>query len=211
MAGADCPGGAGRREDSRLLSGRGAYVDDARRDGALHAAFLRSPHAHARVALDIAAARAAPGVAAVWTAADVADASLPGLAARPDLARPDGSPAPSIARKLLAGADARHVGEPVAMVLAETREAALDAAERIDARWAGLPAASDCAAALAAGAPRLWDEAPGNLAYGWRRGDHAAVAAAIAGAAHVTRLVYGISRVSAAPLEPRAALAEIAA
>lgn len=194
----------GRREDLRLLRGEGRFTADHWPDGLCHVALLRSPHAHARIlAIDVRAAAAMPGVVAVFSARDLVADGVGALPSVIPYRRPDGSPAPRTPRPLLAGDVVRHVGEPVAMVVAREAALALDAVERIAVDYASLPAVTRCAEARAVGAPTLWPEAPDNVAYHWRHGDHAAVAAAIAGAAHVTRLDYGVSRVAACPMEPR--------
>ncbi|OJW27709.1 MAG: hypothetical protein BGO51_20205 [Rhodospirillales bacterium 69-11] len=197
-----------RREDARLLTGRGTYVGDPRPAGLLNAVFLRSPHAHARVlSIDPASARTMPGVVGVFTAADLTDVGpIPGGINFP---RPDGSPAPKTDRTLLASDRVRFVGEPVAVVLGETRAAAQEAAEAILVEYDALPVVTDTAAALAQNAPAVWDEAPDNVGFLWRRGDAAAVDAAFAAAAHVTTLDFGVSRVTANSMEPRGAWAEI--
>jgi carbon-monoxide dehydrogenase large subunit len=202
-------GGAPRRiEDARLLRGLGRYSDDATPAGALHAVFLRSPHAAARVlSVDGTAARAVPGVVSVIVGADLADvAPLPCLVAR---MLPDGSPMPRPPYRALATDVARHVGDPVAMVVATSRAAARDGAEAIEVEWSPLPAVTDAAAALATGAPPVWPDLPaGNLCFEFRLGDHAAVASAIANADHVISFDARISRVCGAAMEPRAAIAE---
>jgi carbon-monoxide dehydrogenase large subunit len=197
-----------RREDARLVTGRGLFAADRRPEGLCHAAFVRSPHARARIAgVDAAAARAVPGAIAVFTAADLAADGVTGIAASVDLKRPDGSKAPAMARPLLARDAVLHQGEPVAMVVASSQAAALDAAERVAVDYQAMPAVTDAGAALAAGAPAVWAEAPDNVAFVWSYGAHERVAAAIAAAPRVARLDYVLTRVSAAPLEPRAVLA----
>ena len=192
-----------RLEDERFLTGRGRYLDDAGTADALHAVFVRSPHAHAAIRdVCVAEARALPGIRAAWTLADLCPdppGSLPCLAMPPDsLAAP--------ARPALADRRVRHVGEAVAMVVAETRRTAIDAAESILVAYESREAVTDPEAALAAGAPLLREEAPGNLAYTFSAGDQDAVAEALAGAAHlvVARLVN--NRLIGVPLEPRAAI-----
>lgn len=197
-----------RLEDPRLLTGAGAFTADLRPADLCHAVFVRSPHAHARIdGIDVDAARRVPGVHAVITAADlVADAVVP-LSSPPNLKRPDGRATAPTPRPLLVGDVARHIGEPVAMIVAETRELALDAAEQVSIDYSPLAAVLDCQDAVAPGAPSVWAETPDNIAFLWRCGDHDGVADSIAGAAHVTRLEYGVSRVAASPLEPRVTLA----
>jgi len=195
-----------RREDLRFLTGEGRYVADLAVEGGLHCAFVRSPHAHARIeAIDARDARAAPGVVAVLTAADLADVGpmaplwrIPG-AGGTTMAEPP--------RWTLARDRARHVGEPVALVVAATRDQALDAAERVAVAWTPLPAVVDVRDAAGADAPQLHAEAPGNLALRFQRGDAAATEAAFAGAAHVVEVDLVNHRVACAALEPRAVVA----
>lgn len=195
-----------RLEDARFLAGQGRYVADLAAPGALHAAFLRSPHAHARLhRIDVGPARGVRGVRLVLTGEDLARAglgSLPcgaSLAAERPLVVP---PRPSLAQGVV-----RHVGEAVACVVAETPLAALDAAEAILAEYEPLPAVTDAAAALAPGAPQLHPEAPGNLAFLWRKGDAPAVEEALRRAARIVRAEIPNPRVACAPIEPRAAIA----
>jgi len=195
-----------RLEDPRLLTGGGRYASNRRPPGTLVAIFLRSPHAHARLdPIDRAPALAIPGVVAVYTAAEAELGHNPALTAITD---PQGRrhlepPRPAIARGRV-----RHVGEIVAMILAETEAAARDGAEALAPLYDPLPAIATGQAALAPGAPDLHAEVPGNLICAWQKGDAAAVAAAMAHAAHVTRLTHRSPRILAGYLEPRAALAE---
>jgi len=196
-----------RKEDKRLVSGQGVFVEDAAPPGALQAAILRSPMAHARIAgIDIDDALAAPGVHAVLTGRDYAGDGIGGLGCHtilPGIHTNAAAPqAPAI------GVDrVRYVGAPVAIVLADSRRAARDAAERIFVDYAELPAVITPADALADGAPALWEEAPGNVAFDVRLGDEAAVEAAFAQAAHITRLSVHNNRVSANAMETRGAIA----
>jgi carbon-monoxide dehydrogenase large subunit len=194
-----------RREDARFLTGAGRYTADLDVTGALHLHVLRSPHAHARVlGVETGAARAMPGVRLILTGADSAAAGLGPL------------PCPAVVntigplivpeRHALAGDRVRHVGEPVACVVAETAAQALDAAEAIEVSYDPLPAAVDGRAALAPGAPQVWEQAPGNRAFRFERGDRAATEAAFARAAHVVSLDLVNQRLHAAPIEPRAAI-----
>ncbi|MBC7800179.1 MAG: xanthine dehydrogenase family protein molybdopterin-binding subunit, partial [Gemmatimonadaceae bacterium] len=193
-----------RREDERFLVGTGRYVDDVAATGHLHAIFLRSPHAHALIErIDTAAASAMPGVHRVFTGADLlADGvgPLPCAMSLPSLIVPP--------RHALAVDRARHVGEPVAMVVADTAPAARDAAEQVMVAYADLPAVSALGDALQDGAPQVWPDAPGNLAFEFRRGDPAATQAAFAQAAHVVRLDIVNNRVIAAPIEARGVIAK---
>ncbi|MEA2316663.1 MAG: aerobic carbon-monoxide dehydrogenase large subunit [Solirubrobacteraceae bacterium] len=186
-----------RREDRRLLTGRGRYVSDVAPPGTLHAAFLRSPHAHARIdGIDTDGARALPGVVAVLTAAD-----LRGIA-RP-LRALSGSPGyQECDTPVLAGDRVRMVGEPVALVVADSRYRAEDAAEAVTVRWSPLPALMEIEDALADGAPAIHDEIPDNLFNHFedRVGD---VEAAFASAAHVVELEVRQQRYGAAAMEGR--------
>ena len=197
-----------RREDARLLTGRGNYVADPRPEGLLHAVLLRSPHAHARFRItDTAAACQFPGVAGVFTHADLTDVGpIPGGIGFP---RPDGSPAPKTDRALLADGTVRFVGEPVALVLADSRTAAHEAAELVVVEYDALPVVTEPMDAIAPGAPTVWDDVPDNTGFLWQRGDAPATEAALAGAAHVTQLDFTVSRVTANSMEPRGAWAEI--
>jgi carbon-monoxide dehydrogenase large subunit len=198
-----------RREDPRLLQGLGRYSDDVSLARQAYAVVLRSPHAHARLrAVDPAAARNAPGVLAVLTGADLAADGLGHLPSDPGRKRRDGSAAFATPRPALARERVRHVGDPVALVVAETREQAADAAALVAVDYEPLPAVTATAEAARSGAPAVWDEAPDNVAFLWEAGNRDAVARAFAGAAHVSRLEFIVTRVTAAPLEPRAAVGE---
>lgn len=198
-----------RREDHRLLTGQGNYAADSAPPGMATAIFLRSPHAHARIThVDTAPARGLPGVVTVYTADDLTDvAPIPGGINFP---RPDGSPAPKTDRPLLAAGRVRFVGEPVALVIAETRAAGLEAAEAIEVGYAPLPLVTEPEAALAAGAPPVWDDVPDNIGFLWQHGDADGADAALAASAHVTRLDFTVSRVTANSMEPRGAWACVA-
>lgn len=193
-----------RREDVRFLSGNARYVGDIDRPGMLHAAVLRSPHAAAAIrSLDAEAARALPGVVAVYTGAEIA--SLAPMPCSLALDSAAGLVVPP--RPVLALREVRHVGEPVAFVVARTARQALDAAEAISVDYDPRRAVVDADAALAPGAPALWDGAPGNLAYHYRRGDAEAVRTALSASAHVAELNLVNNRIVAAALEPRCAVA----
>jgi carbon-monoxide dehydrogenase large subunit len=198
-----------RLEDPRLLQGLGHYSDDVNLARQAHAVVVRSPHAHARVrGVDAAAARRAAGVLAIFTGADVAADGLGNLPTDSARKRRDGSPAFTPPRPALARDRVRHVGDPVALVLAESREQATDAAALVDVDYEPLPAVTATAEASRPGAPMVWDEAPDNVAFVWEAGQRDAVAKAFASAAHVTKLDFAITRVAVAPLEPRAAVGE---
>ncbi len=199
-----------RVEDQRLLRGLGRYTDDLRTPEALHVVFLRSPHAHARIGgLDTTEAAAMPGVVAILTGADWLADGLGGLPCAVPRQRPDGSPMPRPPYLPLAADVARHVGDPVAAIVARSKVQARDAAEAVVVEWEPLPAVTAPGAALAPGAPAVW---PGlcddNLCYRFTQGDEAAVAAAFARAAHRVSLDFRISRIAANTMETRGAIAE---
>jgi len=198
----------GRLEDDRMLTGRGRYVSDWNLPGQVYAHFLRSDRAHAEiVSIDASAARETRGVLAVLTSEDVVAAgykSLPAaLAAKgrggTELIRPD--------RPTLARARVRFAGDAVAMVVAESVDAAQDAAERISIEYRDLPAVVTPREALAQGAPLVHDDVPGNLVLDYESGDEAATRAAFEKAVRVVKLTVDLTRVVANPMEPRACLA----
>jgi carbon-monoxide dehydrogenase large subunit len=205
-----------RTEDARLLRGQGRFSDDVSLPGQAYAAMVRSPHPHARiVAVQSERARAMPGVLGVFTGLDLAADGLGAIPHNPvpsnryDLRlRAPGGGAIFIGPHTLLPADrARHVGEAVAMVVAETSAQAEDAAEAVHLTWAPLPFVVDAAEAAGGAAPAVWDEVPTNVCVDGSFGsDEAAVDAAFAGAAHVVRHEVHVGRVTGVPLEPRAAL-----
>jgi aerobic carbon-monoxide dehydrogenase large subunit len=205
-----------RKEDRRLLTGRGRFVDDLRPTALAHAVFVRSPHAHARIlSIDMAAARAAPGVVAVLTGADYRADGLapiahnPGISRPPDLVPRVRDVAPLATPHWPLPTDrVRFVGEPVALVVAETIAQAKDAAELVAVRYDPLPSVARAADALRPGAPQLWNDVPGNLCLDVEAGEDAATAAAFARAAHVVRLDTWVQRVTGVPMEPRTNIAE---
>lgn len=194
-----------RLEDQRFLRGAGRYVDDIAPAGAWRAVFLRAPVAHAEIAaLDLSAARAMPGVKLVLAAGDLEAAGVKlGMGALTVQNR-DGSPAARPARTVLAKGRVRFVGEPVAVVVAETLAAARDAAEAIAVEYDDLPVHME----LAPGRAAIHPEAPGNLAFDWAFGDEAAVEAAMAGAARRVKARLVDNRIIVASMEPRGATAE---
>jgi carbon-monoxide dehydrogenase large subunit len=195
-----------RVEDPRLLRGQGRYVDDFNPAGVLHGVVVRSPYAAATLgAIDADAARAMPGVRAVYTGADLGPASIGCVL---PMKNRDGSPRHDPPRPVLAIGAVRHVGDPVAFVVAETVAAARDAAEAVLVEYDPLPAIVDLAAARDAGAPLVWADAPRNQCFDWAIGDAAATDALFAQAAHVTSLSVVNNRVVVASMEARAALAE---
>ena len=189
-----------RVEDLRLITGQGRYVEDLNQPGALSIVFVRSPYAHARItSIDTAAAAAAPGVVAVLTGRDLPPIQrMPVLPVAPDLKVPVYHP--------LAVDTVLHVGMPVAAVVAETREAATDAAALVDVEYEPLDAVADAEAALADGALRVYDDFPDNVCFRVARkaGD---TDAAFASAAHTVALRIAYPRIAPAPMEPRAILA----
>ncbi len=195
-----------RLEDDRFLTGRGRFVDDLDEPGQLYGHVLRSPLAHGRIlSIDLSVAQDMPGVVAIFTAADLKADGIGDLPCDVEIATDEPLVVPP--RPALAEGRVRHVGDPVAFVVATSPEAAQDAAEAITVAFEALPPAVGVEAALAAGAPLVWEHVPGNLAFRFRKGDHAAVEAAMAQAATTVELTLENNRVVAAPLEPRAALA----
>ncbi len=202
-----------RIEDARLLSGQGRFTDDVSLPRQAHAAFTRSPHAHARIVrIDTSAARAAPGVVAVYTGADIVAAGIGPVPFTQMHKRPGGADMTVPPRNALTAEEARFVGDAVAMVIAETREQARDAADLVEVEWEALPANADLPSAARADAPVHWAPAfvpeYGNIAAIYRMGDKAAADAAFALAAHVVKLKVVNQRVIANPIEPRALVAQ---
>jgi carbon-monoxide dehydrogenase large subunit len=196
-----------REEDPRLLKGRGLYVNDVNLPGQAYAYILRSPYAHADLkSVEAGAAKSAPGVLAVFLGEDVAADGLgfPGLPAK--WKRPDGEPMKYRPQPPLAIGRVRHVGDPIAMVVAETLHQARDAAELIDIDFGMLPSITDTAQTVEPDAPVVWDDYPDNIAGMFQSGNADAAAAAIDGAAHVVKRRFRISRVFANYMEPRGAI-----
>jgi carbon-monoxide dehydrogenase large subunit len=194
-----------RREDERFLTGRGQYTDDVVLPGQTHACFLRSPHAHARiVSIDTAAARVMPGVVAIFTGRDIADSRIGGLPCGWLIHSRDGSPMKEPPHPIIAADKVLHVGDQVALVVAESALQAKDAAEAIAVEYEVLPAVVDAARAAGA-ATAIHEAAPDNVCYTWGHGDEAATDAAFARAAHVTRLEFRNNRLIPNAMEPRAA------
>ena len=198
-----------REEDFRLLRGKGRYVDDVRAANEAHGYVLRSPHAHARIAaLDAGRARAAVGVLCVLTGSDLARRGLGTLMPAVRRRCRNGAPAFVCPQPLLADDRVRYVGDPVAFIVAESVNQAKDAAELIAVEYEVLPAVVRAEAALAAGAPAVWDDNPGNEAFFHEVGDRAEVDSAFAKADHVVRHKTIVNRVTANSMEPRGCLAE---
>jgi carbon-monoxide dehydrogenase large subunit len=195
-----------RKEDARFLTGAGQYTDDVSLARQTHAYFLRSPHAHAKIrGIDASRAKQSPGVVAIYTGADLEGVN--GLPCGWLITSVDGTPMKEPPHPVLAKGKVRYVGDAVAMVVAETRDQAKDAAEQIDVDYDVLPAVVNVVDALKPGAPQIHDEAPGNQCYTWSIGDKATNDAAFARAAHVTKLDLVNNRLIPNAIEPRAALA----
>jgi carbon-monoxide dehydrogenase large subunit len=204
-----------RKEDARLITGKGRFTDDFALEGQTYAVMVRSPHPHARiVAIDAAAAKAMPGVLGVFTGADCVADKLGPIPHDPvpktkfdmKLTGPNGGAVFIGPNALLPADKARHVGEAVAMVVAETKAQAMDAAEAIEVRYEELPFVLHSEDAMRAGAPVLWDEVPNNVTVETVFGNVEATDQAFARAAHVVAKNFHIGRVTGVPLEPRAAL-----
>jgi aerobic carbon-monoxide dehydrogenase large subunit len=205
-----------RKEDERLVTGKGRFSDDFNLDGQVYAAMVRSPHPHARiVAIDTAAAKAMPGTLAAFTGADCAAAGLKPIPHDPvpktkydmKLTGPGGGEVFAAPHMLLPADRARHVGEAVAMVVAASKAQALDAAEAVGVRYEELPFVLHSERAMEHGAPVLWPEAPDNICVDTLFGDAEVTDRAFAQAAHVVSRNFHIGRVTGVPLEPRSALA----
>jgi carbon-monoxide dehydrogenase large subunit len=198
-----------RKEDFRFITGKGQYTDDVSRPGQSHIYFVRSPHAHARIKrIDTKGAAGMPGVVGVVTGAEFAESKLGNLICGWTVLSKDGSPMKMAPHPALAVGKACHVGDPVAVVVADTLAQAKDAAEKITVDYEVLPAVVDPTKAAAKGAPLIHDAAPNNTIYNWHLGDHDATAAAFKGAKHVTKLEFVNNRLVPNAMEPRAALAE---
>src|SRR5213594_3571997 len=201
-----------RREDPRFITGRGQYVDDLKIPGMTYAAFVRSPHAHAKIRkIDTAAAARHPGVVAVFTGKDMTGVnSLPcGWDLRKEKKIPGVMQDLAIVPHMPLTSDAaRHVGDPVAIVIADSHEAAVDGAEKVQVDWEPLPAVTVTEKAAASGAPKLHEGAPGNVAFKWEIGDRAATDAAFktAGVVTVKKRILN-QRLVANAMEPRACIA----
>ncbi|HEY1392826.1 MAG TPA: xanthine dehydrogenase family protein molybdopterin-binding subunit [Methylibium sp.] len=196
-----------RVEDPALVAGRGQYADDVSLPGQTHLAFLRSPYAHARIkSIDVSTAAGMPGVLAVFTGEQLVKAGVKPMAG-PGFARADGSPGATAPRRALAHEVVRFVGEAVAAVVADSREAARAAADALWVDYEELPAVVDTMAAMQPGAPVLCAQAPDNIAAEMRHGDARAAEAALASAAHRVMLDIDNQRLAPSPMEPRSVLA----
>ncbi len=194
-----------RKEDFRFLTGAGQYTDDVVMQRQSYAVFLRSPHAHAKIdRIDTTAAAAAPGVLAIFTGADLQESKIGGLPCGWLIHSKDGTPMKEPAHPVLAHGKVRYVGDPVAIVIAETTLQARDAAELIEVDYTPLAAVADTATA-AGNASAVHDDVPDNVCYDWSHGDAAAVDAAFAKAAKVSTLEFVNNRLIPNAMEPRAA------
>jgi carbon-monoxide dehydrogenase large subunit len=199
-----------RLEDQRLLTGQGKFIDDKPEDGALWLHLLRSPHAHAKItAIDVAAAKAMPGVEAIYTGADLVADDVGTLPTLPIFKRPDGSAATFPPRRLLAHEVVRFAGEAVAAIVATSRAAAQLAAEAIDISYDVLPAVVDPVEAMKSGAAVVWPDAPDNIVAATSYGDPAKVEAAFAAAKHTVSLDIVSQRLVPSAMEPRSTIAEV--
>ncbi len=196
-----------RQEDFRLLTGGGQFVDDLQPDHELAGYVVRSPYPHAAIRqIDTAAARQSTGVKLILTAADLAADGIGGLPCVSSFATEEGPPIIKPTRPLLATDRVRHVGEPVAFIVADTLNHAIDAAECLDIEYEALPSVSDVEKALA-GDLQIWDAADHNLCSQFSRGDAAEVERQFAASAHVCSIKVYHPRVAITPIEPRSAVA----
>ncbi|MEO8713934.1 MAG: xanthine dehydrogenase family protein molybdopterin-binding subunit, partial [Acetobacteraceae bacterium] len=198
-----------RVEDPRLLLGRGRYTDDIQLPGMLHGHVLRSPHAAARLSrLDTTAAATLPGVRAIYTASDLKADGIGTLPCAVTLDNRDGSAMAAPPHPVLADGAVRHVGDPVAFIVADSLQAARDAAEAIETDYDILPASTESAKALDKGAALVWPDVAHNRVFDWEIGDKANAETLFARAAHVTRLNVVNNRVVVSSMEARAAIAD---
>src|SRR6202171_2364447 len=198
-----------RKEDRRFITGKGRYVDDIKLMGLTHAHFIRSPHAHAKVkSIDTSAAMTMPGVVDVLTGQQIVDDKVGNLICGWAVSSKDGSPMKMGAWPAMAPETVRFVGQAVAVVIAETKNQARDAAEAVVVSYEELAAVASIRAAIAPGAAQLHPEAPGNVVYDWAIGDEAAVKEAFGKAANVVSLDLTNNRLVPNAMEPRAAIAE---
>src|ERR1700750_4653 len=198
-----------RKEDRRFITGKGRYVDDIKVLGMAHAHFIRSPHAHAKVkSIDSSAAMKMPGVVSVLTGQQIVDDKIGNLICGWAITSKDGSPMKMGAWPAMAPETVRFVGQAVAVVIAETRNQARDAADAVVVNYEELPAVASVKHAIKPGAVQLHPEAPGNVVYDWHLGDEAATNAAFGKAANVVTLELTNNRLAPNAMEPRAAIAD---
>ena len=197
-----------RKEDKRFITGKGRYVDDIKLQGMTYAHFVRSPHAHAKVkGIDASAALKMPGVVAVLNGKELVEDKVGNLICGWAITSKDGSPMKMGAWPAMAPDTVRFVGQAVAVVIAESKNLARDAAEAVVVDYEELPAVADVHAAIKSGAPQLHPEAPGNQVYDWVIGDEGAANDAFAKAANVVKLDLTNNRLAPNPMEPRSAIA----
>lgn len=197
-----------RKEDSRLLQGRGGYTDDVNLEGQFWATFLRSPHPHADIlAIDLEAAKAAPGVKAVFTSADLDADGVPDMPCEVELSDLGGAPMWKPMRPILARGRVRFVGECVAIVIASTQAEAREAAELIEIDWSERPGVADAREAIGPDAPLVWPELGGNVPVHWQNKAPTEADAAMSGAAWRVNVSIVNNRLVPAPMEPKGALA----
>ncbi len=196
-----------RKEDKRFITGAGRYTDDIRLENQAYAAFVRSPHAHAKVTgIDKSTAEGMPGVLAVLDGKQLTGDGIGNIICGWAITSKDGSPMNMGAWSALATDKVRYVGDAVVAVIAETKDQAAEAALAVDVSYEELPVAAAMGAALADGAPQIHDNAPGNVIYDWEIGELDATDTAIAGAAHVTEMNITNNRLSPNAMEPRSAV-----
>jgi carbon-monoxide dehydrogenase large subunit len=198
-----------RKEDIRFITGKGQYTDDMVRPGETRAVFVRSPHAHAKIkSIDTGEAEKMPGVVAVLTGAQLADDKIGNLICGWMIHSKDGTPMKMAAHPALANGKVNHVGDAVAVVIAETKAQGRDAAEKVKVDYEVLPAVADPAKAQDKGAPQIHADVANNTIYQWHLGDQKATEAAFQNAKHVTKLDIVNNRLVPNAIEPRVALAE---
>ena len=198
-----------RVEDKRFITGGGRYTDDITLPRMTYAAIVRSPHAHANItSVDTSAALAADGVVAAFVGSDLEAAGVGGLPCGWQVDFKNGDQMKEPAHPVLAVGKVRHVGDPVAIVIAESREQAQDAAELVAVDYEVLDAAVDMLKAVADGAPQLFEDVPNNIPFDWGLGDQDKTDAAMAGAAHITTLEYSNQRLVTNAIEPRCAIGD---
>ena len=198
-----------RIEDLRLLTGSGTYTDDVQLENESAAFVLRSPHAHAKIAnIDDTLARAAPGVLLILTGDDVVSEDIGAMPCMFPVTNLDGSARGETYRPLLAQNKVRHVGEPVAFIVAETLTQARDAAELIEVDYTILPSTTDTYRSALNGAAQLYDDIDNNVCFDWGKGQQDETEAAFAKSSHITSLELINNRIVVNPMEPRSAIAD---